>query len=237
MRLLLCSDFYSCGIKFLNRFFENFQNKKCLFIGYASENDEKMYESRVKDLISSLGFEIVDLTPNYDFSDKLDMIYSRGGNTTKCLHLLKKYNQFEKVRNLVEKDNVLYVGQSAGSVLAGSDTEWTLLSEPYNFDLKKEYGKDALNGYGWVNKMVFVHCSKYRMLWDDEQINGSNNWRVLNREFYGDYLRDLKIHKKGSYITLGNNQVYFQNNDSPKILTYDWSNVPVDKSYVPDYLK
>lgn len=237
MRLLLCSDFYSCGIKYLNRFFDDYSNKNCLFIGYASENDENMFVSRVKDKISGLGFNIIDLTPNYNFNDRIDMIYSRGGNATKCLHLLRKYNQFEKVRDLVENKNALYVGQSAGSVIAGDDTEWTLLSEPYEFDLKKEFGKNALHGYGWVDKMVFVHCSKYRELWDDEEINGSRNWRVLNREFYGDYLRDLKRYKKGTYITLGNNQVYFVNNDKPKILTYDWSKIPVDKNYVPEYLK
>lgn len=231
MKLLLCSDFYGVGINYLDRFFDGFDGKNCLFVGYASEKDESMFESRVKDKLLVLGFNIVDLTPDYKFKDKIDMIYSRGGNATKVLHLLKKYDQFEKVRELVEKQDVVYVGQSAGALIAGSDTEWTLRSEPYDFDLKSIYGKNALAGFGWVDKMIFVHASKYRMPWDDEFFEGSQNWRILNKEFYGDYLRDLKLYKKGTYITLGNNQMLFQNGGkkTQKVLTFDWSKIPVYK--------
>ncbi len=229
MRLLLCSDFYSIGIKYLNRFFDSFNGKTCLFVGYAYEDDSEMYESRVKDKLAELGIKIVDLTPDYKFADNIDMMYVRGGNATKLIHYLKKYNQWNKIKDLVEEKNVLYIGLSAGSLIAGSDTEWTLRSEPYDVDLKKLYGKDALKGFRWVNKMVFVHCSKYRMLWGSENINGSQDYRTHNVEYYGDYLRDLKLYKKGTYITLGNNQMLYQNGDetTQKILTYDWSKIPI----------
>ena len=155
------------------------------------------------------------------------MIFVRGGNTTKLVHLLRKFNQFDKLKKLAES-GVLFVGESAGSVLAGSDTEWTLIAEPYNYDVKKYYGKDSLKGFGFVDKMIFVHCSRYRFPYSDERPAGTLV-RLPNKVYYRDYLRDLKIHKKGTYITLGNNQVYYRNNDISKILTYDWSKIPVEK--------
>ena len=227
MKLLLCSDFHGIGINYLNRFFDGFSGKNCLFVGYACEDDETMFESGVKDKLIALGFNVIDMTTDYKFNDKIDMIYSRGGNATKVLHYLYKYNQFNKIKELVEKQNVLYVGQSAGALIAGSDTEWTLRTEPYEIELKKLYGKDALKGFGWVNKMIFVHSSRYRMLWDDEEVDGSHDYRVYNKEFYSEYLKDLKLYKKGTYITLGNNQVLYQNGNKQKVLTYDWSHIPV----------
>lgn len=229
MKLLLCSDFKNFGTQHISKFFETTHEKTCLFVPYACENDEEMYENHAQEKFDELGIKTVNLTEDYDFSDKIDMIYVRGGNATKLIHLLKKNNQFNKIKNLVEKQDVLYMGNSAGALLAGSDTEWTLESEPYEFDLKQLYGKDALKGFGWVNKMVFVHCSKYRMLWSHEIIDGSKNWRVPNTEYYGDYLRDRKKYDKNSYITLGNNQILYQNGDitTRKVLTTNWSNIPV----------
>ena len=77
------------------------------------------------------------------------------------MHYLRKFNQFEKVKKLVE-NGAVFAGQSAGAIVAGSDTEWTLESEPYEYDLKQEFGKDALMGFGFIDKLVFVHASKHR---------------------------------------------------------------------------
>ena len=229
MNLLLTSDFKYVGVNYLNRFFSDFKGKTCLWVGYAKEEDSAMYESSTKELIASIGFNVVDLTPKYNFQDKLDMIYVHGGNTTKLIDYLKKYNQFNRIRELVQKQDVLYVGLSAGSVLAGSDTEWTLRKEPYPVDMKAKYGKDALMGFGWVDKLVFVHTSRYRYLWDDEYIDGSRNWRTYNIEYYKDYLEDTKIYKKGTYIKVGNNQVYLRKGNTSKMLTQNWSKVPIYK--------
>lgn len=229
MKLLLCSDFKNVGYTFLDRFFDLSQKHTCLFIGYASEDydGDSAYTSSSMDKICSLGFDIVCLEPDYDFSDKIDMIFVRGGNTTKLIHLLRKFNQFEKIKKLV-LGGALYVGESAGSVLAGSDTEWTLRSEPYDFDVKAAYGKKALLGYGFVDKLVFVHCSKFRFPYSDELSDG-RIVRLPNTEFYSSYLKDIRLYPKTAYITLGNNQVYFRDGKISKILTFDWSKIPVER--------
>ena len=229
MRLLLCSDFKNIGYKYLDRFLDLDKKNNCLFIGYASDDfgDVNAEPSSSMLRLESLNCNVIELNENYNFSDKIDLIFVRGGNTTKLIHLLKKFNQFDKIKNLAE-NGVLYIGESAGSVLAGSDTEWTLRTEPYEFDLKKEYGENALKGYGFVDKLIFVHCSKYRFPFTGE-VEGDSNIRIYNDIFYKDYLEDRKLYDKDLYITLGNNQVFYENNDEKKILTYDWSKIPFKK--------
>lgn len=230
MKLLLCSDFFNIGKLYLDRFFDLKKKHTCLFVGYAHEDDETMFESGTVALLEGMNFEVENLTFGFDKDShkKFDMVFVRGGNTTKLIHYLKKYDQFEYVKSLAE-GGAVYVGNSAGSVLAGSDTEWTLRSEPYDFNMKAEFGKDALKGFGFVKKLVFVHCSKYRLPFDDESVCGSRNFRVFNGEFYADYLRDRKLYKKEEFLTIGNNQVLFEKGGVQKILTYDWSHIPVLK--------
>lgn len=231
MKLLLCSDFKNVGYKYLNNFFDLTKSHTCLFINYASEDfnldEEIVYTSSSMQKLQSLGFQVNELKEDYSFNEHIDMIFVRGGNTTKLIYLLRLYNQFDKIKQLVEKGTV-YVGESAGSVLAGSDTEWTLRSEPFEVDVKKEFGDRALLGFGFVNKMVFVHCSKYRFPFSGEVEEGKIV-RLPNTEFYLDYLKDRKLFSKDTYLTLGNNQVYFQNDNIIKILTYDWSKIETIK--------
>ncbi len=225
MKLLLCSDFSGVGYRYLNKFFRTGEGLNCLFIGYACEEDSEMFESGAKNRFADFGFKVIDLTPNYKFNDKIDVIFARGGNTTKLIDYLKKYNQFDKIKNLAE-GGAVYIGNSAGSVLAGSDTEWTLDAEPYR-DIKNDYGKDALKGFGWVNKMVFVHCTKYRMARSYEMQDETDIFRTLDLECYPAYLKDIKRYDKNEYIRLGNNQVYYENESERKIITYNWRHIPI----------
>ena len=228
MRLLLCSDFSGVGYRYLNRFGEELIGKTCLFVGYA-EDDEFEEESSSATILKDMGMNMEFLKEGFDFNKQIDVVFVRGGNTTRLIHFLRKFNQYEKLKELIFKD-VIYIGNSAGSVLVGSDTEWTLDAEPYEYNLKIEYGKDALLGFGIVDKLVFVHCSKYRMAWKFERdMFGGELFKTLDRECYPAYLEDIKKYKRGEYIKIGNNQVYFINGDVRKIITYDWRNIPVRK--------
>lgn len=225
MKLLLCSDFPGVGYKYLKKFQKNAVGQNCLFVGYACEEDSEMYESSAKDRLADFGYNIIDLVPNYDFKDKIDAIFVRGGNVTKLIDYLKKYNQFEKIKSLA-KGGALYIGNSAGSVLCGSDTAWTLDSEPYA-DITKLYGKNALAGFGFVPKMVFVHCTKYRMSRSYEMQDKNDIFRTLDTDCYPAYLDDLKKYSKDEFIRLGNNQVYYENGNDKKVITYDWRHIKI----------
>ena len=127
----------------------------------------------------------------------------------------------------IEKD-VIYIGNSAGAILVGTDTEWTLESEPYEFDLKKVYGQNALHGYGLIDKLIFVHCTKYRMARGyEKEMYGGKEFRTLDTDCYPAYREDLKKYKKDEFIRIGNNQVYYINGEIRKIISYDWRNIPV----------
>lgn len=230
MKLFLCSNFKYLASKFLPRFFDMTKRHNCLFIGYADEDKDFYSESNVE-FFNGLGFNVFCLDENYDFSDKIDLIYVKGGNTTQLLHYLKKYNQFERIRKLVE-DGTVFAGQSAGAIVAGSDTEWTLESEPYEFDLKKEFGKDALLGFGFIDKLIFVHASKHRFPFGPEIENaGRNDFRVSNDFFFKAYLSERKQNKEKPFIVLKDNEAFLQNDDKGKVVRLNWSKYPILDEY------
>ncbi len=230
MKFLLCSNFRNVAEKFLSLFFDLNKTHTCLFVGYADEDNDFYSESSTQ-FLQSLNFKVFHLNENFEFDDAYDMIFVKGGNTTKLVHLLHKFNQFNKIKELVEKGSV-YVGQSAGAVLGGSDTEWTLRSEPYDYDVKAEFGENALKGFGFVDKMVFVHASKYRFPFNEEVENAKiNNFRVKNTLFYGDYLIDRKNYDKSTYIKLGDNEALYGNGGKQKFLRFDWSKIPVHDEF------
>ena len=230
MKLFLCSNFKCLASKFLPKFFDMKKKHNCLFVGYADEDKDFYSESNVT-FLKELGFNVFCLDKNYKFEDEIDMIYVRGGNTTQLLHLLKEYNQFEKIGELV-RNGVLFVGTSAGSIIAGTETEWTLVSEPYNFDMKGKFGENALWGYGFINKIILVHASKFRFPVSDEIENaGRSDFRVSNEFFYKAYLNERKLLKGKELIVLKDNEAFYKNGDIEKIVRLDWSKYPVLDEY------
>lgn len=226
MRLFLCSNFKFLAAKFLPKFFDMSQKHNCLLVGYADEFGDFYSESNTL-FLENLGFNVFHLDENYDFSDKLDMIFVKGGNTSQLIHYLKKYNQFEKIKELV-KNGVLFAGQSAGAIIAGSDTEWTLKSEPYSVDLKELYGENALLGFGFIPKIVFVHASRFRFPFSDEIENAKrSDFRVPNTLFYKDYLRERRENKDKDFIVLKDNGAFLKDGKEEKIVHIDWSKYPV----------
>ena len=226
MKLLLCSDFSGVGYKYLNKFFDNTKGLNCLFVGYAQDDPyELMSGTAMK--FKEMGINVFSLVEGYQFDRDIDIVFVRGGNTTRLIHYLRKFNQFEKVKELVEKQGVVYIGSSAGSVLVGTDTEYCLRSEPYEEDVKSEFGEDSLKGFGWINKKVIVHCSKYRLCWGFEMENEKDLFRTPDNECYPTYLEDKKVYKRSDYIKIANNQAYIINNNQDKLITYNWSNLPI----------
>ena len=143
MRLLLCSDFSGVGYRFLEDIIKNPKGLNCLFIGYAEEDDNEL-ESGGARRLKEKGINLISLTKDYKFLDKIDIVFVRGGNTTRLVDKLREFNQYEKVESLVRTQNILFIGSSAGAILTGTDTSWTLEAEPYDEDMIAKYGKDAL---------------------------------------------------------------------------------------------
>ena len=65
------------------------------------------------------------------------------------------------------------------------------------------------------------------MAWDFEKDYPEEIFRTLDRECYPAYLVDRKRFDKSSYIKIGNNEAYYVNGNEKRILTYNWSKIPV----------
>ena len=193
MKLFLCSNFQQLAPKFLPKFLDLGKKHNCLFVPYADDEKDFVSESHVQ-FLESLNFNVYHLNKDYKFDKKIDIIYVKGGNATQLLHYLKMYNQFDKIKEMV-LSGVVYSGLSAGALIAGSDTEWTLMSEPYDFDVKSRFGDDALKGYGWIDKMVFVHTTKYCIDRPEVMKYDDDVFVTLDTFCYPAHLEEIKIYE------------------------------------------
>lgn len=95
----------------------------------ADPEEDKWFVKKDKDLINEIGMKIqeVDLKNENESSllqklSPLQIIYVEGGNTFYLLDWVRK-SRFDKVLQKLINDEKIYVGVSAGSILAGPNIE------------------------------------------------------------------------------------------------------------------
>ena len=229
MYLLLCSDFLHIGLNYTKHFFKE-KSLTCLFISYALENDESYINANKQALKNSFNIEkFIDLTANYTFNDKIDLIFVNGGNPNLLLERLHKYNQFKKIKELVAS-GILYIGESAGAIIAGDYQPHNLfLNIEKDMNLIKHYGNKFYDGFRFLNNFIAPHASKLKVVKLGNEFarefyktkSGSNKYsRYLNG------IKQLKKHKY-KYTTLGNNEVLLVLNNKEIKRTYNWSKFPI----------
>ena len=209
MRLFLYSDFISIksDTDLLKQNFDfDVSKAKVLFIPYADKT-YTTYKNRIKEKLYSLGFskgnitEVTKKTELFRFDFKL--VFVSGGNSLKLIHYLKKYNQYDYVKKLVE-NNVLYIGDSAGSVVTGNDIRYTELYEPFCDAIEIE--KDQIyDSFKFVDKVVLAHTTKQR-------INHITNSLYNDELYYDYYLKFKKPLEEKPHISIGNNEFVFIDN-------------------------
>ncbi len=146
-------------------------NKPVLYIPLAMDESDHPYDDCykwIKDEISILdiaGIEMVrtfDELSKKDF-DKYSLIYIGGGNTYKLLNGIKKTNIFDKLKNYIFNDGIVY-GSSAGAVIFGKDINVIEIMDRNDVKLKNTNGFDFLNGIS-----LFVHYTNYRSKYTEEE--------------------------------------------------------------------
>lgn len=126
MNLLLTSD--GLATPAINKAFLSLLPKpaqECSALLLADIHSEQAfaYSLEAKQEISDLGvtdaiiFNLNDET--FTLSDHFDIIYVCGGNTFRILDKMKKTGVYAFIDTLMEKNNSVYVGVSAGSIIAG----------------------------------------------------------------------------------------------------------------------
>lgn len=142
--------------------FEN--NKKVLFVETSGETHQgkRRWIDDAIEKMQQLGFEleiytITDKTESEIKSaiSRVDIIYVAGGNSAYLLNKSQENNFAEIVKEFID-DGGIYIGQSAGSIVAGPNI-YALYKSENNQWFKK---LKSFDGYGLVDFIVVPHFGR-----------------------------------------------------------------------------
>ncbi len=107
-------------------------NNSLVFIATATEDKERVDRSWIesdRDCLKDAGFEVFDYTIAGKNEDEIrndlkdvDFIYVEGGNTYYLLEKAQQSGFVKVIRDFVLEEDKVYIGTSAGSIIASRDT-------------------------------------------------------------------------------------------------------------------
>ena len=195
--MILTSSLYE-SIELVKKFLDkNTESKKILFIPTATNVDEyKKYIHLTQKAFEDFGYEV----ENFDISifseeiakEKLSeakAVFISGGNTFYLLQELKRKNLTSYLKERIE-NGLLYIGESAGSVIAAPDIEYASIVD----DKTLATELDDYTGLNLVDFYIVPHFE------EEPFVEGSRNMV----ELYKDKL-DLKLINNKEVILVENN--------------------------------
>ena len=195
--MILTSSLYE-SIELVKKFLDkNTESKKILFIPTATNIDEyKKYIHLTQKAFEDFGYEV----ENFDVSifseeiakEKLSeakIIFISGGNTFYLLQELKRKNLIPYLKERIE-NGLLYIGESAGSVIAAPDIEYASIVD----DKTLATELDDYTGLNLVDFYIVPHFE------EEPFVESSRN----TVELYKDKL-DLKLINNKEAILVENN--------------------------------
>ena len=195
--MILTSSLYE-SIELVKKFLDkNTESKKILFIPTATNVDEyKKYIHLTQKAFEDFGYEV----ENFDVSifseeiakEKLSeakTVFISGGNTFYLLQELKRKNLTSYLKERIE-NGLLYIGESAGSVIAAPDIEYASIVD----DKTLATELDDYTGLNLVDFYIVPHFE------EEPFVESSRN----TVELYKDKL-DLKLINNKEAILVENN--------------------------------
>ena len=195
--MILTSSLYE-SIELVKKFLDkNTESKKILFIPTATNVDEyKKYIHLTQKVFEDFGYEV----ENFDVSifseeiakEKLSeakIVFISGGNTFYLLQELKRKNLITYLKERIE-NGLLYIGESAGSVIAAPDIEYASVIDDKTVATE-------LDGYAGLNLVDFYIVPHFE---EEPFVESSRN----TVELYKDKL-DLKLINNKEAILVENN--------------------------------
>ena len=195
--MILTSSLYE-SIELVKKFLDkNTESKKILFIPTATNVDEyKKYIHLTQKVFEDFGYEV----ENFDVSifseeiakEKLSeakIVFISGGNTFYLLQELKRKNLTSYLKERIE-NGLLYIGESAGSVIAAPDIEYASIVDDKTLATELE----DYTGLNLVDFYIVPH-------FEEEPFVESSRKTV---ELYKDKL-DLKLINNKEAILVENN--------------------------------
>lgn len=165
-RLFLCSSFADVANLLIDFANEDLKGKIIAFIPTASLTESiRFYVKTGKKALEKVGMivEEVEITQfsNEEISSilhKCDYIYITGGNTFFLLQELKRKG-VDKIISEQVKSGKLYIGESAGAIIASPDTEYM---KNVNFDpIKKAPELEDYSSLGLVDFYTIPHYGNF----------------------------------------------------------------------------
>ncbi len=195
--MILTSSLYE-SIELVKKFLDkNTESKKILFIPTATNVDEyKKYIHLTQKIFEDFGYEV----ENFDVSifseeiakEKLSeakTVFISGGNTFYLLQELKRKNLTSYLKERIE-NGLLYIGESAGSVIAAPNIEYASIVDDKTLATE-------LNDYTGLNLVDFYIVPHFE---EEPFVESSRN----TVELYKDKL-DLKLINNKEAILVENN--------------------------------
>ena len=195
--MILTSSLYE-SIELVKKFLDkNTESKKILFIPTATNVDEyKKYIHLTQKAFEDFGYEV----ENFDvsiFSEKIakeklsqaKTVFISGGNTFYLLQELKRKNLTSYLKERIE-NGLLYIGESAGSVIAAPDIEYASVIDDKTVATE-------LDDYAGLNLVDFYIVPHFE---EEPFVESSRN----TVELYKDKL-DLKLINNKEAILVENN--------------------------------
>lgn len=173
MKLFLCGGGSGNQIKFaLNKFSSSIDKKKpILYIPLAMSEDK--YDS-CKEWFSSemklIGIKKIDMVRNSLELSKKNFknycaLFIGGGNTYRLLKNIKDNSNFEKIKEYLDNDGIIF-GGSAGAIIFGKNINSCLLDDSNYVGLKNFDGFNCLSNYSilcHLNNKNFKKNNNYLM--------------------------------------------------------------------------
>ena len=180
------------------------KDNKLVFIDTAAEVEtgDKTWLKNDRQALVKSSFEVSDYTITGKKKgelekdlEKFDYIYLSGGNTPYLLQQSQKSGFVSVVKDLILKKGKVYIGTSAGSIIAGPKIPIYLLED-------NEIKLNDLKGYGFVNFTLLPH-------WGSEDFKE----KYLNKRMEIVYKKD-----QNPLILLTDNQYVHIQNDRMEII-------------------
>jgi dipeptidase E len=164
MKLLLTSDGFTnptIGKKFLDLIGKSPAEIRLLFIPTACRSPEELkYVAESRRELIDMGIpaaQVADIDLSHPYSNaelaSFDAVYVCGGNTFYLLSQLRKYGVDGKLIDMV-KDGKVYLGVSAGTVIAGPDAS---IASPFD---ENDVGLTDMRGMQLIDCVITPHYDK-----------------------------------------------------------------------------
>lgn len=146
-------------------------NKPVLYVPLAMDEEEHPYDSCyewIKEEISSIDIPNIEMVKSFEELEKKDLynyslIYIGGGNTYKLLNGIKSTKIYDKLKEYILNDGIVY-GSSAGTVIFGKSINIIEVMDKNEVNLADTKGFDLLNDFS-----IFVHYTNYKSRFSEEE--------------------------------------------------------------------